>query len=428
MKLKRWYADRGPKFVYQRGARLLSRYSFAPGKAMRRIERCVATLAEHGCAPTFPTPGILLERNPDFVRRLQGEGAEIAVHGYQHVNLNAFTLEEARGQLERAARTFERLGIQAHGFRGPYIGCGDELIDSLPAGLFGYSSNKAIRWDSFIDASSQKKGYYATVEKFYQARDSVDTMCVPWNRSRLVEIPVCVPDDLQLLDGLQLGTVGLAQAWRQMLQQTYQRGELFTLLFHTELAALCEQPFKDLLCTAHAYQPPVWIARLYEIADWWAEKSAFKVEITPDNSSLILEFSCSARATILARGLGSFGSAGIWDGAYYRLPADTLRLPAGPHPFVGLHKDAPEKVVSFLKEQGYIVHTGEMAASCGTYIDIVTLSRLSSQVQIINYIESQSSPLVRYGRWPEGAKSALCVTGDLDALSLMDYASRLFHR
>ena len=144
---------------------------------------CVATLAEQGCAPTFPTPGILVERYPDFIRHLQDKGAEIAVHGYQHVNLNAFPLEEARRQLERAARAFERLGIQVHGFRSPYIGCCDALIDTLPAGLFSYSSNKAIRWRTLNNNPSHASGFYTTLDKFYQALNSAETVCVPWHRS-----------------------------------------------------------------------------------------------------------------------------------------------------------------------------------------------------------------------------------------------------
>ena len=77
---------------------------------MRRIERCVAFLAEQGCAPTFPTPGILLERYPTFIKYMQDAGAEIAVHGYQHVDLNAYPLEEAGMQLIRAIRVFEETG------------------------------------------------------------------------------------------------------------------------------------------------------------------------------------------------------------------------------------------------------------------------------------------------------------------------------
>jgi len=428
LKLKEWYIKRGLKFVCLRTAKLIGRYSLAPAKAMRRIDHCIETLSDRGCAPTFPTPGILVERYPRFVRRLQDEGVEITVHGYQHVNLNDYPLEEAKRQLERAVSAFKRLKIEAHGFRGPYLGCCDELIDSLPAGLFSYSSNKAIRWRHNSDATSQWSTFFNKVENFYQAMDSAEMVCVPRNRSNLIEIPICIPDDLQILDGLGLGVEGLAQTWQQILHQIYQRGELFNLLFHTELAAQCERPFVDLLCAARAHRPPVWIARLCEISDWWKEKSGFKVDVHPNSNSLKLDFSCTPRATILAKGLGSFGSEGIWDGAYYRLQAKTLTLPASPRPFVGLQDNAPERVVFFLREQGYIVETGGMASSCGTYIDAETLSKLSSEVQIINYIEASPAPLVRFWRWPNGAKSALSLSGDLDALSLQDYASRFIPR
>jgi hypothetical protein len=427
MKLKEWYTDRGLKFVFQRGSKLLGRYSLVPGKAMRRIECCVATLSECGCAPTFPTPGILVERYPDFIRSLQDQGAEIAVHGYRHVNLNGYPLEEARRQLEKAAEAFERLGIRSHGFRGPYIGCSDELIDFLPIGLFGYSSNKAIRWRSpNEDSASQASTIYTTIDTFYQATDSTEKVCVPWNCSHLVEIPVCIPDDLQVLDGLQLSTEDLTQSWQQMLHQTNQRGELFTLLFHTELAGQCEQPLVDLLCTARAYRPPVWIARLHEISDWWREKSQFNVAIATTPNGLMLTFDCSSRATILVRGLDSHESGLIWDNQYSRLQSNTLEVQANPRPFIGITDDIPERVVSFLRNQGYILDTGETARLCGLILDTEILSRLLNDVELVTYIEASAAPLVRYWRWPNGARSAMSITGDLDALSLMDYASRLF--
>jgi len=40
-------------------------------------------------------------------------------------------------------------------------------------------------------------------------------------------------------------------------------------------------------------------------------------------------------------------------------------------------------------------------------------------------IETSCSALIRFGLWPGQARSAFAVTGDLDALSLMDHAARL---
>jgi hypothetical protein len=95
---------------------------------------------------------------------------------------------------------------------------------------------------------------------------------------------------------------------------------------------------------------------------------------------------------------------------------------------LGLDSSAPERTVSFLRDQGYILDLGETAPFCGIYLDSSTLGRLSGEVELVNYIEYSPAPLVRFWRWPDGAKSALCVTGDLDALTLGDYASRVFIR
>ena len=40
----------------------------------------------------------------------------------------------------------------------------------------------------------------------------------------------------------------------------------------------------------------------------------------------------------------------------------------------------------------------------------------------------ETQPLLRIARWPDGAGAALCISGDLDALSLADYARRLSFR
>ena len=95
--------------------------------------------------------------------------------------------------------------------------------------------------------------------------------------------------------------------------------------------------------------------------------------------------------------------------------------------FVGLPASAPEPVVAFLREQGYIVDTTDTAMRCAIYLDAGTLDGLT-QVQLVDHIEASPGPLARYWRWPDGAKSALCITGDLDALTLLDYAGRLFDR
>ena len=427
MKIGKWFAQRGPEFIRRRATSLLTRYGITSAKAKNRVEACMASLGLNGCKPTFPVPGTIVRRNASFIRHLQDAGAEIAVHSYDHIDLKALPPTEAGEQLVKAAKTFALYGIEAYGFRCPYLSCTDELVDLLPKGLFGYSSNAAIRWDAIPSIKNHcSQTVFKTIEKFYRPGDSKDSVCVPWRRDGMVEIPVCVPDDLQLHDGLGLTPENMAEVWCQILQLIHERGELFTIIFHPELAEYCEQPFLDVLQQARRLQPSVWIARMRDISDWWREKSKFRSDVSITSKRLRISLICSERATILARGLSIFGRAEAWDGPYFRLNTVTLEVPDKPRPFVGIASNASMQVVSFLREQGYILDMSETASQCAIYLDGTTLSKLRTHVELINKIEKTAGPLIRYWRWPNGAKSALSITGDLDALSLLDYASRPF--
>lgn len=76
---------------------------------------------------------------------------------------------------------------------------------------------------------------------------------------------------------------------------------------------------------------------------------------------------------------------------------------------------------------GILCSTADIAACFAIYLDITALNRMT-EVQPVNRVEASPGPLVRYWRWPAGAKSAMCVTGDLDALTLLDQISRLTAR
>jgi len=410
-------------------AALLDRYGITPSKAADRVEGCITTLGGYGCVPTLPTPARLVQRYPQFMRRLQDAGAEIAVHGYDHVDLGAYPPAEASRQLVKAAQVFADHGIEVYGFRCPYLSCTNDLLSTLPTDIFDYSSNKAMWWDVIPPS----KGYsvsaiFDVLHRFYKPTSVLDVVCTPWMRSNMVEIPVSLPDDLQLHDGLHLGPEAMTEAWSQILQRTHRRGELFVLHFHPELAWVSQQALVGVLREAARLQPPVWIARLRDISSWWREKSGFAVAISHTPAGLDISFRCSEEATILVRGLDTCGSEGAWDAVYHQLRTRAVHVPAEPHPFVGLPANAPQRVVSFLQEQGYILEIGETAKRCGTYLDADTLARLTSEVELIDHIEASPGPLVRYWRWPSGAKSAMCVSGDLDALTLLDCACRLFAR
>jgi hypothetical protein len=43
---------------------------------------------------------------------------------------------------------------------------------------------------------------------------------------------------------------------------------------------------------------------------------------------------------------------------------------------------------------------------------------------LIDFIEGSDAPLVRLWRWPNGARCAMSVTGDVDAMTMLDFLRR----
>jgi peptidoglycan/xylan/chitin deacetylase (PgdA/CDA1 family) len=421
-----WLSRRDAKYVAARLFTLFRRYGLTTGKAKQRTRDCVQFLAAHGCLPTFPTPGRVIDNNPEFCRELQTLGAELAVHSYDHVDFTGLSPAQASRQFIKAAESFSRNAIQFEGFRCPYLSWEDSLLDAIPERLFKYSSNHAIWWDVVSDQSLKSAtSVFKHLEEFYHPQSAGRVVATPKFMDGLLEIPVSLPDDLQLYDGLALGAEGVQDAWIKILDKTFARGELFVILFHPESFRLCAPAFEGLLTQAAQFKPSVWVTRLQDVSQWWWERSCFSVDICSDSTGIDLSFDCSDNATLLVRNMETPEPTLPWDEDYRVLPGRTMHLTNGFRPFVGVSSALAVETISFLKDQGYVIDSGEQAARCSVYLDDPSVGSWS-EVQLINHIESSRAPLVKYSRWPDGAKSALCVTGDLDALSLMDYASRLW--
>jgi peptidoglycan/xylan/chitin deacetylase (PgdA/CDA1 family) len=425
-----WFGLRDARYICFRLIVLLRRYGLTASRAKKRALDCVEALAPYDCRPTFPTPGQVVGRNGAFCRQLQQLGAELAIHGYHHLDFRALSASESRNQFARAAAAYQLNGIRFDGFRCPYLGYTEQLNKTIPND-FQYSSNKAVWWDVVSPEAGHGTGkgaraVFEGLSRFYQAESSKTYPAVPRMSGDLVEIPVSLPDDLQLLDGLALDERGMRQAWMEVLRQTHRRGELFNLLFHPESFEQCGPALEAVLREARDLQPSVWMTQLRDINRWWREKSGFTVERIQNGPISQLTFHCSERATVLVRNVESRERTQVWYGSYRVLEGRTLQWSPDERPFIGLAPDTPSALVAFLQEQGYIVDTGPQAPDCAIYLGPTELADFHNQVELIDFIETSSAPLTRFWRWPANARSALCVTGDLDALSLTDYIRRVF--
>lgn len=89
-------------------------------RVCRNTDRLLAIFAETGVRATFFVLGWVAGRFPDLVRRIAGQGHELASHGYAHRLLYDLTPVQFREDLRRAKGDIEAAaGIRVCGFRAP---------------------------------------------------------------------------------------------------------------------------------------------------------------------------------------------------------------------------------------------------------------------------------------------------------------------
>lgn len=425
MNIVDWYKKRGTRFIIKRAKTLRDRYTFSSEKAILRIRDCVDRLMTYECHPTFFVPGVVVKRNPVFIQELQDKGCEIGVHGYQHIDMKSLSPQDAIYQLQRAVGVFKNYDLHVDGFRCPYLSISDEIIQKLEPGQFNYSSNRAIGWTTRGAGDHQKTLLFDTIKAFYQPAFAQSTLSLPYCQGNILEIPVSVPDDIQMRDGMNYSPDEIASTLLDIFKQIHARGELYNLMFHPELASLLITPFMAVLADVSGYKGRVWIVSLRDIGQWWKEKGEYRVSINRSNGAYHLEIDAPKRATLLQKGLIGPYLLEDWDGKYQRFADRQIIITHDQLPIIGISSDLPTWVPDALDRKGYIFVNLDEWENCTIKITNDFMINLFDTVRFIDAVESIDAPLVRFWPWPDGFRSALCLSGDLDALSLMDYATRL---
>lgn len=422
---------KGPLALLRRTSRIMQRYGWTATAMDQMLSQFVRTLKQFDCGATFPTTAVVVERRPYVLEKYQAQGIEFAVHGYTHIDYSELVPEQQLAHLHRARQALAKAGITATGFRSPYLRCESDLYTIIEAAGFSYASSQPIMWD-MLDVNGLALSSYAGFKRavdFYAPWDASKQLSLPRFCGTIVEIPVSLPDDEMLLDRLGGETRGLVgKAWQHILAQTYQGGELFTIQLHPERIALCTHDLSVVLAEARTLTPPVWLARLDQIASWWRERATADVEVTEiGDGAWRLSVVGPPGVTILARRVEVLGPAQPWTDGYWQVPSTTCVVRAARQPVIGVSPACPLALNTFLRQQGYVCQVSDEAQEYSVYLDKADFAPEDEQ-HLLAEIEKSAGPLVRLGRWPDGARSALCVTGDIDALTLWDYGLRVFGR
>jgi hypothetical protein len=408
---------------------ILIRFGLTSGKFARMLRKYSTVMSDLGCVPTFAITAVILKRHPELVRELSRQGVEFAIHGYIHIDYSVLLPEEQTEHFSKAINTFKGCQVPFTGFRTPFLNTNDKTLQVLSSLGFPYDSSWSVFWDTLDSTRYPAKSWreYERLLGFYKSQEARNCMVLPRFHDGIVEIPVSIPDDEALVERLGITEgVQISAIWKAILQCTYDRGELFTLQLHPERIFLCDTALASVVLQARLSNPPVWIATLSEIAAWWQERKRFGLEIADESKGRYkVKAVCSDRATLLLKNCRADAPMNRWFDGYQSITARDFVLDSPVRPVIGIGQDVSPAAVGFLQSEGYIVERSERADNYGIYLSHLEQFNEADEKPLAAKLEQSGVPLLRYWRWPDQSRSALSVTGDIDSITLVDFALRI---
>jgi len=413
--------------MVRRVKEITGRYGITPRKIDLGFAYYVKILNQFGIGGTFPIPGVILARNHLPFVKYEGQNIEFALHGFQHVDHTRLDYEIQLAGIERGRQLFQSRGLTCTGFRGPYLRASEQTLEALRVSGFLYDSSQGIAWDVLTGAAHVA---YDHVLDFYRAISAAHYPSLPRLENGLVRIPYSLPDDEAFINRLQYVDDGeeRSQAWLGILEETYRLGELFVLGLHPERIHTCDTNLIKTLNAAQGRSPAVWTARLDQIARWWKARLETWIAVQElQDGTYELNVKGPEGVVVLSRGVQVNTPVDTWDDTIQKAADGPVRFQTTRRPFIGIsHGSAPE-LEYFLKQQGYIVEKTDSPHDHGFYLDCPEFAQQDER-RILREIEGGDFPLVRLGRWPGGARSALAISGDIEGYTLWDYGLRFLGR
>jgi hypothetical protein len=421
--------SRGPRNLISRIFTVIKRFGISSKKFELLLKKYFNVMQSAGCFPTFAITAVVLKRHHDFIKDLSRQGVEFAIHGYFHIDYKVVSKELKQKHFIKAIDIFHRCQIPFVGFRAPFLRTNENTTPILSKLGFVYHSSRVIYWRVIdIDSLSEyAKNNHNRLLAFCTPLEAKEVFSLPKFENGLIEIPVSLPDDETIIERLGItDEKKIAGIWLKILQKVYDNGELFNLSLHPERIETCEAPLLETLRKAKGLNPSVWVTTLKEIAGWWRERASFKWKVTPAGQGKYkVEGNCSERATIIVKNASVNVPASDWLDGYQTIDAREFILESPQRPAIGVSTGSSPSAVDFIKSEGYIVEESDNPGDYGVYLNDLTKFEETDEKSLSRRIEGSGIPLLRYWRWPDKSRSAFSVTGDIDSMTITDFALRI---
>ncbi|MGR8930579.1 MAG: XrtA system polysaccharide deacetylase [Gammaproteobacteria bacterium] len=154
-----------------------SQWDSLPHRVADNTARILDLFAQHEVKATFFTLGWVAERYPDLIRRIVGEGHELASHGYEHVRVTEQTPGQFQADVKKTKRLLEDIGgKEILGYRAASYSIGEKNLWALQI-----LQEEGYRYSSSI---------YPVKHDLYGMPSAPRFAFRPENARELLEIPI----------------------------------------------------------------------------------------------------------------------------------------------------------------------------------------------------------------------------------------------
>jgi glycosyltransferase involved in cell wall biosynthesis/peptidoglycan/xylan/chitin deacetylase (PgdA/CDA1 family) len=412
--------SRGPRNALRRIPTIVARFGITSRRSRRHLETLLRITKKYEVRPTLPITARVAERNPGLVRWLHSQGVEIAAHGYVHNDFAVLSSEEQKAQALKSRERLERIVPGVRGWRCPYSRWNEKTPGAVRGSGFAYDATPVSEWPAFahegIRMSSCQTADYARICRLFQVRDASRCAVLPYTEDGLVRIPMSIPQDEDMVDRLHLTSEEMTRVWMRVLAESSEFGEMFVICLHPERANICSAPL-DATLRAAREMGTVWLPTLGEIADWWRERAKSSVIVKPRNDGG-WDISLDGPADAVAR----LGDHMIRSGA-------TRSVHTPGKPVIAIDSSSPAEFVASAREAGFVLESYDDRTGLNGSGPTLWLSDVSRGCrtgdEVVRMLGQRSENVVRLSPWPFPYGSCLSVSGDIDALTLFDFALRL---
>lgn len=414
--------------VAKRVLHILNSYGITTKQFYQTLSSYVDTVQEFGVTPTFPVTAKVVEKHPKLFQDFQEVGVQFAIHGYQHIDYTQIAPNEVKHHLEAAIDVFEKNKLNWSGFRFPFLRYDDVCLRLLDETGYSWDSSYVINWpllkrDQFRDTRWQS---YETMLKSYKTVDGNSTYALPEMRGNLVEIPVSVPDDDILIERLDIrDDDALYNILQKNMEMVRDQEGMLTLQLHPERFPYFHHPLKGCIQSAKQNEH-VWIPTLNNISKWWRDKQSFRFEVKKIRKKKYkITANCDSKTTILVRSDEMRGErSNLWNNAF-KIDEYSWEMKSATKPVIGVEPNAIDQVGSFLLGEGFAFECIEQDQEYSFLVEAQKSFDNTEKKKLLDSINQSTKPLIRFWRWPHESKYCLCISGDIDCVTIGDFGERL---